>query len=91
MTQYYVDKNGFIIIPKENPKPKKDITIEEYFFLLIKNLKPSTIKKRTNCLAEKIFSDWTSGFFSNQGWTLEKVISTAETLIEKQNKSIINQ
>lgn len=53
MTQYYVDKNGFIIIPKENPKPKKDITIEEYLFLLIKNLKPSTIKKRTNCLQKK--------------------------------------
>lgn len=66
MTQYYVDKNGFIIIPKENPKPKKDITIEEYLFLLIKNLKPSTIKKRTNCLAEKIFSDWTSDFFQTK-------------------------
>ena len=83
MTQYYVDKNGFIIIPKENPKPKKDITIEEYLFLLIKDLKPSTIKKRTTCLAEKIFSDRTSGFFSNQGWTLEKVISTAETLTKE--------
>ena len=88
MTQYYVDKNGFIIIPKENPKPKKDITIEEYLFLLIKDLKPSTIKKRTTCLAEKIFSDCTSDFLSNQGWTLEEIISTAETLTKeiKQNK-----
>ena len=86
MTKYYVDKNGFIIIPKENPKPKKDITIEEYLFLLIKDLKPSTINKRASCLVEKIFSDLTSDFFSNQGWTLAKIISTAETLIKKQNK-----
>ena len=83
MTKYYIDKNGFIIIPKENPKPKKDITIEEYLFLLIKDIKPSTIKKRTTCLVEKIFSDLTSDFFSNQGWTLEKIIFTAETLIKK--------